>query len=124
MITFLERFQRLLHLHREGADPLSKQVGFSARQFCRYTQRGEEFLDFKPSAIAAACLLLAFNLSRSEVGPQIGLDQYMDIAKYVPVEIPTASMLKAPLPAALSYWSTTMRKVTKLDSWFDISPVY
>ena len=38
-IPFLERFQRLLGLDREVSDHDMKQVGFTARQFCKYVQR-------------------------------------------------------------------------------------
>ena len=86
LIPFVERFQRLLHLDRESDDALSKQVGFAARQFCKYTQRQDEFLGFKPSRVGAACILLAINLSKSEVAPSIGLKRLMkfedDVKKF------------------------------------------
>jgi len=39
-------------------------------------QRRIEYLDYKPSQIAAACVLLAINVSKSEVATTVGLKQF------------------------------------------------
>lgn len=113
-------------MHREKSDPLSEQIGFSARQFARYTQRCSEFLDYKPSAVAASCILLAINLSRSEIGPQMGLDRYLDVVSYQPPETQSegSSATSEPLPVALNYWSRSMKKVTKIEARKDLAHVY
>ena len=38
-IPFLERFQRLLGMDLESKNHDLKQIGFTARQFCKYMQR-------------------------------------------------------------------------------------
>ena len=72
-IPFLERYQRIFGLDEEANNPDLKQVGFTARQFCKYAQRYGQFLDFKPSQLAAAAILLSINLNLSPVGPHVGL---------------------------------------------------
>ena len=72
-IPFIDRFQRILNLDQEKADHDFKQVGFTARQFCKYMQRYGEFLDWKPSHLAAAATILAINLNLSPITTQVGL---------------------------------------------------
>lgn len=48
-IPFIERYQRLLRIDQEGKEHDFKQVGFTARQFCKYVQRYGQFLTWKPS---------------------------------------------------------------------------
>jgi cyclin B len=72
-IPFIERFQRLFGLDQEAQDHDFKQVGFTARQFCKYMQRYGQFLQWKPSQLAAAAFILSINLNLSAVGPNVGL---------------------------------------------------
>ena len=72
-IPFLERYQRIFGFDEEKADHDFKQVGFTARQFCKYMQRYAEFLTWKPSQIAAAAFLLSVNLNLSVIAPKVGL---------------------------------------------------
>ena len=72
-MPFLERYQRLLGIDGEKGDHDLKQVGFTARQFCKYMQRFAQFLEYKPSQIAAAAIVLAMRLNVSPVGPSVGL---------------------------------------------------
>ena len=72
-MPFLERYQRLLGIDGEKGSHDYKQVGFTARQFCKYMQRFAQFLEYKPSQIAAAAIVLAVRLNVSPVGPSVGL---------------------------------------------------
>lgn len=72
-MPFLERYQRLLGIDDEKGSHDFKQVGFTARQFCKYMQRFAQFLEYKPSQIAAAAIVLAVRLNVSPVGPSVGL---------------------------------------------------
>ena len=72
-IPFLERYQRLFGLDQEKEDHDFKQVGFTARQFCKYMQRYGQFLNWKPSQIAAAALILSIKLNLSSIASQVGL---------------------------------------------------
>ena len=58
-IPFLERFQRIFDYDREHEDYCSWKVGMLARDFCYFMQREVKFLQFRPSQIAAASLVLA-----------------------------------------------------------------
>ena len=72
-IPFIERFQRILEADKESEDVDLKQVGFTARQFCKYMQRYGQFLEWKPSQVAAAAIILSLNLNNSHIGSQVGL---------------------------------------------------
>ena len=67
-IPFIERYQRLMGIDQETDEHDFKQIGFTARQFCKYMQRYGQFLAWKPSQIAAAALMLSINLNLSPVG--------------------------------------------------------
>ena len=58
-IPFLERFQRIFDFDREEANYGSWKVGSMARDFCYFMQREAKFLQFRPSQIAAASIVLA-----------------------------------------------------------------
>ena len=64
-IDFLERFLRIF-----GMDQVTEhniQVKNFAHHMCMFTQCNDQFLNYKPSQIAAASLLLAINLSSSTI---------------------------------------------------------
>ena len=44
-----------------------------ASKLCRFMQRDEQFLRYRPSQIAATSLILALNLSESQFAKQIGM---------------------------------------------------
>ena len=62
---FLERFKLIFDL--DGSDNRSLQVSNMASRFSRFALRESQFLSFKPSQIAAACLILASNISYSDI---------------------------------------------------------
>ena len=72
-IPFLQRFQRYFNIDQERGNQGAKQVGFAARQFCRFMMRKPEFLNFKPSQQAAAAFSLALNLTTSPNAKKLGL---------------------------------------------------
>lgn len=72
-IPFLQRFQRYFNIDQERGNQGAKQVGFAARQFCRFMMRKSEFLNFKPSQQAAAAFALAINLATSPYAKKLGL---------------------------------------------------
>ena len=71
IVPFLERYQLILGIHSD--DEESAQIGDMASKLCRFMQRDEQFLRYRPSQIAAASLILALNLSESMFAKQIGM---------------------------------------------------
>lgn len=55
-IHFLERFQRIFAIHK--SDPTAKTIRNLARNFCRFMLLSSSFLQYKPSQMAAASILL------------------------------------------------------------------
>merc|ERR1712032_866967 len=64
-LPFLERFQRVLDIDRLD-NPQNRQIDSLARSLCLQTMRTASFLEYRPSTIAAACLLLSIKLSSSK----------------------------------------------------------
>jgi transcription initiation factor TFIIIB Brf1 subunit/transcription initiation factor TFIIB len=72
-IPFLERFQRIYNLDQVRRDREAYALDFLARNFCRAMLRSQSYLTLKPSQVAAAALMLAINLSSSDLAPRIGM---------------------------------------------------
>ena len=70
-IRFLDRYLRLFELDQDKEDKTAKQLGGLAKQYCRFMQRESLFLKYKPSAIAAAALIFAINISQSKVAQDV-----------------------------------------------------
>ena len=66
-IFFLERFQRLFGLDVEQKDSLASMVGCMSRNMCLLMLREAHFLNYKPSQIASASIMLALNLVNNRV---------------------------------------------------------
>ena len=76
---FLERYLRLFGIDENKQDKNARQVANLARNYCKFMQREAPFLDHKPSVIAAAGLVLAINISQSEVAPSIGVKRIPEL---------------------------------------------
>ena len=75
-IHFLDRFLRLFELDQDKNDITAKLLSGLATQYCRFMQRESLFLKYKPSAIAAAALIFAINISQSKVSQEVlGLER-------------------------------------------------
>lgn len=70
-VPFLERYQLVLGIHNDEEE--TAQIGDMASKLCRFMQRDEQFLRYRPSQLAAAALILALNLSESIFAKQIGM---------------------------------------------------
>lgn len=134
-VTFLERYQRLLAIDQE--DSGNRQIGHTARQFCKYMQRNSEFLEFSPSQQASAALVLSLNLSYSPVSHAIGLERLgekftTEYGEEFPILIDdsmdesasTFNLQSEDTEEPVAIWSTRMNELTKLSAGLDISPVY
>ena len=139
----------MLGLDSEASDPDMKQVGFTARQFCKYVQRYGQFLEYKPSQIAAAAIVLSVRLNLSPVGPSVGLKPLRgDVVRQLVARIEYDSMGSAEegrvfqpkrtkkmigtLPTddhlriggPLSLWTPNLAQLTGLSAVGDVSQPY
>jgi len=64
-LVFLDRFERIFGVDENKEE--NRQIRSFGRHMCLFTQRDDQFLNFKPSQLAAACLILAVNLSSSHI---------------------------------------------------------
>ena len=74
-IPFLERFERILDLRASYQNERQVQIKLLARRFCTFSLKDHAFLEHKPSVIAAACLLIAINLSEPPTAHAIDIKQ-------------------------------------------------
>ena len=74
-MPFLERFQRIYNLDLVKREQEAFALDYLARNFCRSMLRSRQYLNFKPSQMAAASLILAINLSMSDLAPKVGLQK-------------------------------------------------
>ena len=128
-IPFLERYQRIFDLDQEASEHDFKQVGYTARQFCKYMQRFGQFLSWRPSQIAAAAFMLSINLNLSVVAPQVGLrplkTSKVDLAVESLISVDSYVVDHRELfSGPLRFWSSYVAELTRLDAQRDISALY
>lgn len=66
-LPFLERYQRILKLDQEKSNGINLKIGFSARKLLRHMMHKSQFLQYRPSQIAATAILVAIDLNKSEI---------------------------------------------------------
>lgn len=115
-IPYLCRFQRIFNVDLEKGDTGAKQVGFAARQFCRFMMRKPEFLKFKASQQAAAAFVLALNLATSAYAQKLGL------APLTPEHYNHIDYQRDP-HNPLRLWSTSVAQLVSVNQ-SDFLPVY
>ena len=72
-IPFLERFLRLFGFKQDEDDVGMQQIAHLAREYILTMQRSPTYLDFRPSQIAAASIMCAFNISTSSITDSLEL---------------------------------------------------
>ena len=95
-------------------------------------QREAFFLDYRPSAIAAASLLLAINISQSEVAPSIGVSRIPELKMQsllyetltIHAELSAGLTDDQDSTSPLRMWSPAVEKLTLLKKEASIRPVY
>ena len=82
-IFFLERFQRIFGVDQEKQDASDALVGDLARKFIKSMQLRSIYLNFTPSQIAAAALMLSMNICSSPFCCRlVGVEQpFLDLDK-------------------------------------------
>ena len=124
---FLERFIRIF-----GMDQVTEhniQVKNFAHHMCMFSQCNDHFLDYKPSQIAAASLLLAINLSSSTiVADTFGFKKFpypevMPEQQLHPTSPNVGNQVNTP-NNPLRLWIEEIKQLTLLSPSRDIKEVY
>ena len=131
IVPFLERYQLILGIHND--DEESAQIGDMASKLCRFMQRDEQFLRYRPSQIAAASLILALNLSESMFAKQIGMtpkvsssdEKGLSFEQTINVEVGGVKKQKRQVKQVpLKMWDRNMEQMSKVSRFRDVKPVY
>ena len=119
-LPFLERYLRIYNLDQiRRADKHIAQLQKLSRRYCRYMQRESDFLDFRPSQIAAASLMLALNVSMSKVAPAVGAKriQQPDLKSLffetsILMEVSGVKVEESNSSCPLRMWNQSVEKIT------------
>ena len=137
LVSFLERFERVFDFRPDGhQNELQEQIEALARRFCMFSLKNPYCLDYKPSIIAAACLLIAINLRQSPISDTIGINQLSPHATLIHPQDTESQQLFSmrsqsttlfdqtePSNSSLKLWSTFINEVTGITT-DDIRPCY
>ena len=129
---FLERYLRLFGIDGKKQDKNARQVANLARNYCKFMQREAPFLAYKPSATAAASLVLAINISQSEVAPSIGVKRIPELKMQsllhdtltIHAELSAGLLDEQDTTSPLRIWNPAVEKLTLLKREANIRPVY
>ena len=109
-LVFLERYQRIFGLDRVWDDEEAQGVAVEAEKLCFLMLEHSQFLDFRPSQIAAASLLLSIKMRYyitlvKDAGPRHGRN---DVAPIKPLKM----------------WDERVEYLTGLSCSEDVEPLY
>ena len=129
---FLERYLRLFGIDGKKQDKNAHQIADLARNYCRFMQREALFLDYKPSVIAASSLVLAINISQSEVAPSIGVKRIPELKMQsilfetltIHAELSAGLLDEQDTTSPLRIWNPSVEKLTLIKKEASIRPVY
>ena len=118
-IPFLERFLRIFGIDSGQNNKHASQIRTIAKQYCRFMQREAHFLNYRPSQIAAASLLLAINISVSDVAPLVGIKQIQELQMKslffetaIYLEIAGVKIEEKDAKCPLRMWNSSVEKLT------------
>ena len=131
-LPFLDRYLRIYNLDQvKGSERHISQLQKLSRRYCRYMQRESKFLDYRPSQIAAASLMLALNVSMSKVAPAVGAKriQQTDLRNLffetsILMEVSGVKVEESNSSCPLRMWNQSVEKITLVNRKQDIEPVY
>ena len=130
-IPFLERFQRIYNLDQTKRDREAFALNYLARNFCRSMLRSRHYLNLKPSQIAAASLILAINLSTSDLAPKVGLRKMQDLnlkslffENVINIEMDGVRQKFKSEACPLKMWNKVVRRTTEMTIARDLRPAY
>ena len=81
-ILFLERYQRIFGLENVKKSKDAKLVNKLARDYCKLFLKESSFLKYKPSTVAAAAFMNAYNISQSSVAPELKMSKLNGLSKH------------------------------------------
>ena len=94
-------------------------------------QREAHFLNFRPSQIAAASLLLAINISLSDAAPLVGIKKIQELQMKslffettIYLEIAGVKIEEKDAKCPLRMWNNSIEKLTCVKKVQDVKPVY
>ena len=89
--------------------------------------RSSSFLNYRPSQIASASILMAINISISTNASELNLKQLNEFDLYEKVfdpDVQSSSSIKTVSKDPLRHWSCAVKKVTGISADRDIRPTY
>ena len=81
-ILFLERYQRIFGLENVKKSKDAKLVNKLARDYCKLFLKESSFLKYKPSTVAAAAFMCAYNICQSSVAPELKMSKLSGLQKH------------------------------------------
>ena len=118
-IPFLERFERIYNLDQVKRDREAFAIDYLSRNFCRSLLRSKSYLSLKPSQVGAAALILAINLSTSDLAPKVGIKKMQDLnlkslffENVINIEIDGVSQKSKNTACPLKMWNKVVRRTT------------
>ena len=130
-VFFLERFLRIYNLDQIKRDREAFAIDYLARNFCRSMLRSKNYLTLKPSQIGAAALILAINLSTSDLAPKVGLKKMQDLnlkslffENVINIEMDGVRQKFKNESCPLKMWNKVVRRTTEMTIQGDLRPAY
>ena len=130
-VPFLERYQRIYNLDQVRRDGEAYAIDFLARNFCRSMLRSSTYLSLKPSQIGASALILAINLSTSDLAPKVGLKKMHDLnlkslffENVINIEMNGVRQQAKNKDCPLRMWNKVVRRTTEMTIANDLRPAY
>ena len=106
-------------------------INYLATSFCRSMLRSRSYLSLKPSQVAAAALILAINLSTSELAPKVGISKMQDLnlkslffENVIAIEMDGVRQKSKNEACPLKMWNKVVRRTTQMGIANDLRPAY
>jgi len=122
-IVFQERYQRIFGLDREETHAEAKQVGQLARLFCRQFTKNGVSQRYKASKVGAVSLILAMNISKSEIAGKLALQQFKNVFSHSKFASDTMKQDHFRF-GPLAEWNESVEKLTLLSRDQDFIELY
>ena len=129
--NFLERFLKIFGIEKsEEKGLVAVQLQKLAKEKCHFMQQDCNFLDYRPSQIAAVALLFSVHVGFSEVASKFGIIRIEEARVRIlfsEIVVPKGSekgLASKVIKDPLCLWNRKVEEITFLVSTKDILPVY